>query len=69
MSFQWIFESYNLSNEFRDFQKITIQQVRKSHIYATKKTFKNSVSIEFNPNYVIFYYIHDSRDKIDVYQI
>ncbi|CAG8592814.1 5010_t:CDS:10 [Funneliformis caledonium] len=26
----WIFENYNLSNEFRDFQKMTIQQVKEN---------------------------------------
>ena len=37
MSFQWIFESYNLSNEFRDFQKITIQQVKEKPHLCYKK--------------------------------
>ncbi|CAG8656892.1 3653_t:CDS:2, partial [Paraglomus brasilianum] len=33
----WIFESYNLSNEFRDFQKITIQQVKEKPHLCYKK--------------------------------
>ncbi|KAF0465758.1 hypothetical protein F8M41_026205 [Gigaspora margarita] len=33
----WIFESYNLSNEFRDFQKITIQQVKENPHLCYKK--------------------------------
>ncbi|RIA80433.1 hypothetical protein C1645_604393 [Glomus cerebriforme] len=33
----WIFENYNLSNEFRDFQKMTIQQVKEKPYLCYKK--------------------------------
>ncbi|CAB4422775.1 unnamed protein product [Rhizophagus irregularis] len=33
----WIFESYNLSNEFRNFQQLTIQQIRKNPYLCYKK--------------------------------
>ncbi|CAB4381393.1 unnamed protein product [Rhizophagus irregularis] len=32
------FESHNLSNEFWNFQQLTIQQIKKSHIYVIKRT-------------------------------
>ncbi|CAG8681000.1 7481_t:CDS:10 [Funneliformis mosseae] len=33
----WIFENYNLSNEFRDFQKMTIQQVKENPYLCYKE--------------------------------
>ncbi|RGB22339.1 hypothetical protein C1646_677922 [Rhizophagus diaphanus] len=33
----WIFEKYNLSNEFRDFQKMTIQQVKENPYLCYKE--------------------------------
>ncbi|CAG8459190.1 1747_t:CDS:10 [Acaulospora morrowiae] len=33
----WIFESYNLSNEFRNFQRLTIQQVKEKPYLCYKK--------------------------------
>ncbi|RHZ78573.1 hypothetical protein Glove_161g17 [Diversispora epigaea] len=33
----WIFENYNLSNEFRDFQKMTIQQAKEKPYLCYKK--------------------------------